>query len=154
MNRTFWPDMPAAPKAPEPTRPVKKPRPYQARRVSIATKARREVFLNKDWKTYAEKSLQVEACRFGITLLAYVFLPNRLELLAQNPPDVRVFDRTLKFFMQDTELEYKLRERKRLWLGNYFTKGVTIDDSLEEAVAEMQKLGAVILGNEKVEIQA
>lgn len=154
MNRTFWPDMPAAPKAPEPKRPAKKPRPYQARRVSIAAKARREVFLNEDWKGYAEKSLLAEANRFGIKLLGYAFLPDRLELLAQNPPDVRVFDRMLKFFMQDTEFEYRLKERKRLWLGNYFTKGVTIDDSLEEAIAEMQKLGAVILANERIEVQA
>jgi REP element-mobilizing transposase RayT len=154
MNRYFWPDMPAAQKAPEPNRPVKKTRPYQARRVSIAAKNRREVFVNEEWKRYAEKSLLSEANRFGIKLLAYAFLPDRLELLAENPPDVRVFDRMLKFFMQDTEIEYKLRERKRLWLGNYFTKGVTVDDSLQEAIAEMQKLGAVILANEKAELQA
>ncbi|MGH8005060.1 MAG: hypothetical protein ACRECJ_10105 [Limisphaerales bacterium] len=154
MNRYFWPDMPAAQKAPEPKRPVKKARPYQARRVSIAAKNRREVFVNKEWKSYAEKSLVTEASRFGIKLLAYAFLPARLELLAENPPDVRIFDRMLKFFMQDTEIEYKLRERKRLWMGNYFTKGVTVDDSLEEAVAEMQKLGATILAGERVEVQA
>ena len=95
-----------------------------------------------------------EANRFGIKLLAYAFQPARLELLAENPQDVRVFDRMLKFFMQDTEFEYKLKERKRLWLGNYFTKGITVDDSLEEAVAEMQKLGAVILAGEKTEVPA
>ncbi len=152
MNRYFWPDMPAAPKAPEPKRSVKKARPYQARRVSIAAKNRREVFVNEEWKSYAEKSLRTEAIRFGIKLLAYAFQPARLELLAENPPDVRVFDRMLKFFMQDTEFEYKLKERKRLWMGNYFTKGVTVDDSLEEAIAEMQKLGATILAEGKTEM--
>ncbi|MCI0404929.1 MAG: hypothetical protein L0Z48_00840 [candidate division Zixibacteria bacterium] len=151
MNRYFWPDMPAVKSAPESKRPVKKARPYQARRVSIAAKNRREVFLNEVWKAYAEKSLLAESSRFGIKLLAYAFLPARLELLAENPPDVRVFDRMLKFFMQDTEFEYKLRERKRLWMGNYFTQGVTVDDSLEEAVAEMQKLGAIILAVAKAE---
>ena len=154
MNRYFWPDMPAAQKAPEPKRPVKKARPYQARRVSIAAKDRREVFVNEEWKSYAEKSLLSEANRFGIKLLAYAFQPARLELLALNPQDVRVFDRMLKFFMQDTEFEFKLKERKRLWLGNYFTKGITVDDSLEEAVAEMQKLGATILIGEKAEVPA
>ena len=154
MNRIFWPDMPTAQKTPEAKRPVKKARPYQARRVSIAAKARREVFLNEDWKSYAEKSLVTESGRFGIKILAYAFLPARLELLAENPPDVRVFDRMLKFFMQDTEIEYKLKARKRLWLGNYFTKGITVDDSLEEAIAEMQKLGATILAGERVEVQA
>ena len=154
MNRYFWPDMPAAKSAPEPKRQVKKARPYQARRVSIAAKNRREVFGNEDWKSYAEKSLVSEAGRFGIKILAYAFLPARLELLAENPPDVRVFDRMLKFFMQDTEIEYKLKARRRLWLGNYFTKGVTVDDSLEEAIAEMQKLGATVLIGEKVEAQA
>ena len=154
MNRYFWPDMPAAQKAPEPKRPAKKARPYQARRVSITAKNRREVFVSEDWKSYAEKSLVSEANRFGIKLLAYAFLPARLELLAQNPQDVRVFDRMLKFFMQDTEIEYKLRERKRLWMGNYFTKGVTVDDSLEEAIAEMQQLGAIILTGEHAEVPA
>lgn len=154
MNRYFWPDMPAAQKAPEAKRPVKKARPYQARRVSIAAKDRREVFVNEEWKSYAEKSLLAEAGRFGIKILAYAFLPARLELLAENPPDVRVFDRMLKFFMQDTEIEYKLKERRRLWMGNYFTKGITVDDSLEEAVAEMQKLGATILAGERAEVQA
>ncbi len=154
MNRCFWPDMPAAQKSPELKRPRKKARLYQARRVSIAAKKRREVFVNAQWKSYAEKSLLAEAGRFGIKLLGYAFLPDRLELLAQNPADVRVFDRMLKFFMQDTELEYKLKERRRLWLGNYFTKGVTVDDSLEEAVAEMQKLGATILAGERAEVPA
>ena len=37
-------------------------------------------------------------------------------------------------------------------MGNYFTKGITIDDSLEEAIAEMQKLSATILTDEKVEM--
>lgn len=154
MNRYFWPDMPAAPKAPEAKRPLKKARPYQARRVSVAVKDRREVFGNEEWKSYAEKSLVTEAGRFGIKILAYVFLPARLELLAANPPDVRVFDRMLKFFMQDTEIEYKLKARRRLWLGNYFTNGITVDDSLEEAMAEMQKLGATILADEKLEVRA
>lgn len=154
MNRCFWPDMPAVRRAPESRRPAKKVRPYQARRISMATKDRRPVFENAEWKTYAEKSLLSEAGRFGIKLFGYAFLPDRLELLAQNPPDVRVFDRMLKFFMQDTEIEYKLKERRRLWMGNYFTKGVTVDDSLELAIADMQKLGAVILTGEKVEFPA
>ena len=153
MNRYFWPDMPAAQKAPETKRPVKKARPYQARRVSIAAKNRREVFVNEEWKSYAEKSLLAEAGRFGTKILAYAFLPARLELLAENPPDVRVFDRMLKFFMQDTEIEYKLKERRRLWMGNYFTKGITVDDSLEEAIAEMQKIGATIPAVKKLKIQ-
>ncbi|MCI0331229.1 MAG: hypothetical protein L0196_09870 [candidate division Zixibacteria bacterium] len=153
MNRYFWPDMPVAQKAPEFKKPAKKARPYQARRISMLTKDRRVVFAGEDWKAYAEKSLLREAGRFGVKILVYAFLPDRLELLAENPPDVRVFDRMLKFFMQDTEIEYKLKERKRLWMGNYFTKGITVDDSLEEAIAEMQKLSATILAGERVEVQ-
>ena len=152
MNRYFWPDMPVTKKAPEAKKQTKKVRPYQARRISMLTKERRLVFGSEEWKGYAEKSLLAEAGRFGIKILAYAFMPDRLELLAENLPDVRVFDRMLKFFMQDTEIEYKLNERKRLWMGNYFTKGITIDDSLEEAIAEMQKLSATILTDEKVEM--
>ncbi len=152
MNRYFWPDMPVAKKAPEAKKPTKKVRPYQARRISMVTRARREVFESVEWKNYAEKSLLLEAGRFGVKILAYAFLPDRLELLAENQPDVRVFDRMLKFFMQDAEIEYKLKERRRLWMGNYFTKGITVDDSLEDAIAEMQKLGATILAEGKTEM--
>ena len=154
MNRYFWPDMPAARRPSEPKRPVKKARPYQARRVSMVTKGSREVFAEESWKNYAEDALLREAGRLGIKILTFVFLPDRLELLAENPPDVRVFDRMLRFFMQDTEIEYKLKERKRLWMGNYFTKGVTVDDSLEDAMAEMQKLGVTILAGERAEVSA
>ena len=140
MSRYFWPDMPATRNPQEPRRSVKKVRPYQARRVSVATKNKREVFTDDRWKNYSENSLLQEAKRFGIKILAFTFLPDRLELLAENHPDVRVFDRMLRFFMQDTEIEYKLNERKRLWLGNYYSKGITIDDSLEEAIAEVQAL--------------
>ncbi len=140
MNRYFWPDMPVAGNKPEHKRPAKKARPYQARRVSVVTKGGREVFVDEKWTSYAEESLLREADRFGIKLLAFVFLPDRLELLAENPPDVRVFDRMLRFFMQDTEIEYKLRERRRLWLGNYYTKGITVDDSLEDAIEEVKAL--------------
>lgn len=142
MNRYFWPDMPVGRKPAEPRRPLKKVRPYQARRVSIATCNWKEIFTDERWKSYAEKSLQQEAGRFGVKILAYVFLPDRLELLAENVPDVRVFDRMLRFFMQDTEIEYKWKEHRRLWLGNYYTKGITIDDSLEEAIAEVEALAA------------
>ena len=140
MNRYFWPDMPAAVRKPEEKRPAKKARPSQARRVSVVTKGGREVFVDEKWTGYAKESLLREAERFGIKLLAFVFLPDRLELLAENPPDVRVFDRMLRFFMQDTEIEYKLREHRRLWLGNYYTKGITVDDSLEEAIEEVKEL--------------
>lgn len=140
MNRFFWPDMPVVRKQPEQKRPAKKARPYQARRVSIATKAGRKVFAEEKWKSYAEESLLREANRFGIKLLVFVFLPDRLELLAENPPDVRVFDRMLRFFMQDTEIEYKFKEHRRLWLGNYYTRGITVDDPLEEAIEEVRAL--------------
>jgi len=153
MNRYFWPDMPVGRKPAEVSKPVKKVRPYQARRISIVTRNKKPYFAEEHWKSYAENSLQREAGRFGIKILSFAVLNNRVELLAENVSDVRIFDRMLRFFMQDTEIEYKLKERRRLWMGNYFTKGITVDDSLEEAIAEMQKIGATIPAVEKLEIQ-
>ena len=82
MNRYFWPDMPAGRRPAESKRPVKMARPYQARRVSMVTKGGREVFAGEKWKNYAAEALLKEAGRLGIKILTFVFLPDRLELLA------------------------------------------------------------------------
>jgi len=152
MNRYFWPDMPVGRKPAEVSKPVKKVRPYQARRISIVTRNKKPYFAEEHWKSYAENSLQREAGRFGIKILSFAVLNNRVELLAENVSDVRIFDRMLRFFMQDTEIEFKIKEQRRLWMGNYYTKGITVDDSLEEAIAEVQALAKPAVKTEAVEV--